>query len=45
MPILVCVPAFNEGLTYFSLLLEKKKITIDDLRKTLLDSNEHRMST
>jgi predicted RNase H-like nuclease (RuvC/YqgF family) len=33
------------GLTHFSLLLEKKKITIDDLRKTLLDSNEHRMST
>ena len=35
--------ADREGLTHFSTLLEKKKITIDDLRKTLLDSDEHRM--
>ena len=37
--------ADREGLTHFSTLLEKKKITIDDLRKTLLDSDEHRMLT
>ena len=37
--------ADREGLTHFSTLLEKKKITIDDLRKTHLDSDEHRMLT
>ena len=37
--------ADREGLMHFSTLLEKKKITIDDLRKTLLDSDEHRMLT
>ena len=37
--------ADREGLTHFSTLLEKKKITIDDLRKTLLDSDERRMLT
>ena len=37
--------ADRKGLTHFSTLLEKKKITIDDLRKTLLDSDEHRMLT
>jgi hypothetical protein len=35
--------ADREGLIHFSLLLEKKKMTVDDLRKTLLDSNEHKM--
>ena len=37
--------ADREGLMHFSTLLEKKKITIDDLRKTLLDSDEHKMLT
>ena len=36
--------ADREGLTHFSTLLENKKMTIDDLRKTLLDSDEHSTS-
>ena len=35
--------ADREGLMHFSLLLEKKKMTVDDLRKSLLDSNEYKM--
>jgi hypothetical protein len=33
----------RKGLIHFSHLLEKKQITIDDLRKSLLDSDEHQM--
>ena len=33
----------REGLMHFSHLLEKKEITIDDLRKSLLDSDEYQM--
>ena len=35
--------ADREGLMHFSLLLEKKKITVDDLRQSLLNSDEHKM--
>ena len=34
--------ADRDGLTHFSSLLENKKITIDELRKTLLDSDEYK---
>ena len=30
----------QQGLMHYSLLLETNKITVDDLRKSLLDSNE-----
>jgi len=35
--------ADREGLMHYSLLLEKKKMTVDDLRKALLNSNEHKI--
>ena len=35
--------ADREGLTHFSTLLENRKMTIDDLRKKLLDSDEYRI--
>ncbi len=35
--------ADRDGLMHFSLLLEKKEMTVDDLRKSLLDSNERKM--
>ena len=35
--------ADREGLTHFSALLENRKMTIDDLRKKLLDSDEYRI--
>ena len=37
--------ADRKGLTHFSTLLDYDEITKDDLRKTLLDSDEHRMLT
>ncbi len=35
--------ADRDGLMHFSLLIEKKEMTVDDLRKSLLDSNERKM--
>ena len=34
--------ADKEGLLHYSTLLEKNKITVDDVRKSLLDSDEHK---
>ena len=36
-------PADPEGLTHYSFLLENEKITIEDIRKDLLESNENKM--
>tara|TARA_B110000196_G_C20565278_1_gene395022 strand:- start:2 stop:544 length:543 start_codon:yes stop_codon:yes gene_type:complete len=35
--------ADKEGLLHYSTLLEKNKITVDDVRKSLLDSDEHKL--